>query len=190
MGISELRQTYPFQDAADVDAAGVESDLVRQGVLNVRDAILARQMHRHCDAGMDRILVAEGLVTRGDLLRAREWFGQGYDMALKTPDNTLVFVTPEEKQVIRKDQADCMGCLSHCGFSSWKDHDDYSTGYLADPRSFCIQKTLQDIAHGGDPEQNLMFSGHNAYRFGQDPFYSNGFVPTVKQLVDRILTGD
>ncbi|WP_420556332.1 glycosyltransferase [Roseovarius sp.] len=70
MGISELRQTYPFQDAADVDAAGVESDLVRQGVLNVRDAILARQMHRHCDAGMDRILVAEGLVTRGDLLNA------------------------------------------------------------------------------------------------------------------------
>ncbi len=36
-------------------------------------------------------------------------------------------------------------------FSSWKDHDDYTTGYLADPRSFCIQKTLQDIAHGGDP---------------------------------------
>jgi nitronate monooxygenase len=42
-----------------------------------------------------------------------------------------------------------MGCLSHCGFSSWKDHDDYTTGRLADPRSFCIQKTLQDIAHGG-----------------------------------------
>ncbi|WP_428511443.1 glycosyltransferase [Roseovarius sp.] len=70
MGISELRQTYPFQDAADVDAAEVESDLVRQGILNVRDAILARQMRRHCDAGMDRILVAEGLVTRGDLLNA------------------------------------------------------------------------------------------------------------------------
>ena len=26
-------------------------------------------------------------------------------------------------------------------------------------------------------ENNLMFAGHNAYRFGQDPFYSNGFVP-------------
>ena len=38
-------------------------------------------------------------------------------------------------------------------------------------------------------EQNLMFAGHNAYRFEQDPFYSNGFVPTVKQLVERILTG-
>ncbi|MES2754313.1 MAG: nitronate monooxygenase, partial [Pseudomonadota bacterium] len=59
-----------------------------------------------------------------------------------------------------------------------------------DPRSFCIQKTLQDIAHGGDTEQNLMFAGHSAFEFKRDPFYSNNFVPTVKQLVDRILTGD
>lgn len=129
-------------------------------------------------------------VTRNDLLRAREWFGQGYLEALKTPDNTLVFVTPEERAIIRKDQADCMGCLSQCSFSSWMDSETNSTGRLADPRSFCIQKTLQDIAHGGDPNDNLMFAGHAAYKFKQDPFYSNGFVPTVKQLVDRILTGD
>lgn len=129
-------------------------------------------------------------VTRGDLLRAREWYGLGYTSALKTPDNTLVFVTEEERTLIRKDQADCMGCLSQCAFSSWMDSETNSTGRLADPRSFCIQKTLQDIAHGGDPEQNLMFAGHGAYHFKQDPFYSNGFVPTVKQLVDRILTGD
>ena len=38
-------------------------------------------------------------------------------------------------------------------------------------------------------EHNLMFTGHNAYRFAKDPFYSNGFIPTVKQLVERILTG-
>ncbi|MBA2918381.1 nitronate monooxygenase [Sphingomonas sp. MAH-20] len=129
-------------------------------------------------------------VTRGDLMRAREWYGLGFTDALKTPDNTLVFVTPEEKAVIRKDQADCMGCLSQCGFSSWADNETNSTGRLADPRSFCIQKTLQDIAHGGPVEQNLMFAGHNASNFKRDPFYSNGFVPTVKQLVDRILTGD
>jgi nitronate monooxygenase len=129
-------------------------------------------------------------VTLGDLQRARSWYGEGYTDALKTPDNTLVFVTAEEKKVIRKDQTDCMGCLSHCGFSSWKDHDDYTTGYLADPRSFCIQKTLQDIAHGGPVDDNLMFAGHSAFMFKQDPFYSNSFVPTVKQLVDRILAGD
>ena len=129
-------------------------------------------------------------VTKGDLLRAREWFGGGFTMALKTPDNTLVFVSPEEAKEIRKDQADCMGCLSQCLFSSWADSETNSTGRLADPRSFCIQKTLQEIAHGGDVEQNLMFAGHAAYNFKRDPFYSNGFVPTVKQLVDRILNGD
>jgi nitronate monooxygenase len=129
-------------------------------------------------------------VTRNDLLRARQWFGEGFTDALKTPDNTLVFVSPGEKAEIRKDQADCMGCLSQCLFSSWADTETNSTGRLADPRSFCIQKTLQDIAHGGETDRNLMFAGHAAYNFKRDPFYSNGFVPTVKQLVDRILTGD
>lgn len=129
-------------------------------------------------------------VTRGDLLHAREWYAQGYTEALKTPDETLVFVSPEEKKIIRKDQADCMGCLSQCAFSSWADNEKNTTGRLADPRSFCIQKTLQDIAHGGPVDENLMFAGHAAFRFKRDPFYSNGFVPTVKQLVDRILTGD
>ncbi len=129
-------------------------------------------------------------VTKGDLLHAREWYAQGFTDALKTPDETIVFVRPEEKKVIRKDQADCMGCLSQCAFSSWADNEKNSSGRLADPRSFCIQKTLQDIAHGGPTEQNLMFAGHSAFRFKKDPFYSNGFVPTVKQLVDRIASGD
>lgn len=129
-------------------------------------------------------------VTPCDRERARGWVAQGQTEALRTPDDTVVFVTPEARAHIRKDQADCMGCLSHCGFSSWKDHDDWTTGRMADPRSFCIQKTLQDIAHGGNIDQNLMFAGHAAYRFKQDPFYSNNFTPTVKQLVDRIRTGD
>ena len=61
---------------------------------------------------------------------------------------------------------------------------------MADPRSYCIQKTLQSIAHGGDIEDNLVFSGHNAYKFADDPFYANGFIPTVQELVDRLQTGD
>jgi hypothetical protein len=128
-------------------------------------------------------------VTKGDLQHAREWYAQGYTSAMKSPDDTLIFVTPEEEKHIRKDQAECMGCLSQCAFSSWADNEKNSTGRLADPRSFCIQKTLQEIAHGGPVEQNLMFAGHSAFRFKSDPFYSNGFIPTVKQLVDRILTG-
>jgi len=61
---------------------------------------------------------------------------------------------------------------------------------MADPRSYCIQKTLQDIAHDGNVDTNLMFAGHNAYRFSSDPFYRGGFIPSVRQLVDRIRSGD
>ena len=125
-----------------------------------------------------------------DHAKAAKWIAQGYTEALKTPDETAIFVEPDARDTIRKDQQDCMGCLSHCGFSSWKDHDDYTTGRLADPRSFCIQKTLQSIAHDGTPDENLAFAGHSAFKFREDPFFSNNFTPTVKQLVDRILTGD
>ena len=118
------------------------------------------------------------------------WERAGFTEALRTPDNTLVFVTPEQAQDILTDQVNCMGCLSQCRFSNWTQNPpEFSNGKKADPRSFCIQKTLQDIAHGAPIEENLMFAGHAAFRFKTDPFYSNGFVPTVKQLVDRILTG-
>ncbi|WP_019016294.1 nitronate monooxygenase family protein [Elioraea tepidiphila] len=130
-------------------------------------------------------------LTPKDAARARAWTAAGFTEAMRTPDGTLIFVTPEKAAEIRRDQIDCMGCLSACRFSNWAQHEpDYSTGKKADPRSFCIQKTLQDIAHGDDVDRNLMFSGHNAYRFATDPFYSNGFIPTVKQLVERIATGD
>lgn len=124
-----------------------------------------------------------------DKTRAEEFIRQGFIEPMKTPDSTLIFVTPEKSRQILNDQIECMGCLSHCRFSNWKDHDDYTTGKKADPRSYCIQKTLQDIIHGGEPDTNLMFSGHNGYRFADDPFYAKGFIPTVKQLVERILTG-
>jgi len=124
-----------------------------------------------------------------DRARVDNWKAAGYTEALKTPDSTLIFVTPEKAKEIVVDQIECMGCLSHCRFSNWKDHDDFTTGKKADPRSFCIQKTLQDIIAGAPVDNQLMFSGHNAYRFATDPFYANGFIPTVKQMVERILTG-
>jgi nitronate monooxygenase len=133
-------------------------------------------------------------LTPGDRANVQSWEAEGFTEALRTPDTTLVFVTREKAQEILADQAACMGCLSTCRFSNWSQHEaSHSTGKKADPRSFCIQKTLQDIGHepgdGTGLENNLMFSGHNAFRFGRDPFYSNGFIPSVKQLVERILTG-
>ncbi|GHM58905.1 MAG: 2-nitropropane dioxygenase [Candidatus Mesenet longicola] len=120
---------------------------------------------------------------------SNKWIMEGYTEVLKTPSSTVIFVTKDKLEEIRRDQINCMGCLSHCLFSNWKDHDDYTTGQKPDPRSFCIQKTLQSIVNGGDIRNQLMFSGHNAYKFKEDPFYKDGYVPTVKELVERILTG-
>lgn len=128
-------------------------------------------------------------LTHIDALRAAMWVKEGYTEALKTPDATLIFVSPEKANQILLDQINCMGCLSACQFSNWSQHEPGSTGRKADPRSFCIQKTLLDISHGGNIEQQLMFSGHSGYRFAQDPFYADGFIPTVKQLVERIRMG-
>jgi hypothetical protein len=128
-------------------------------------------------------------VKPDDAEKIARWTAAGYTEAMRTPDSTLIYVEPEKRREIKRDQADCMGCLSFCKFSNWSDKDDNTTGKLPDPRSFCIQKTLQDIAHEGDVDNELMFAGHNVYRFKQDPFYSNGFIPTVRQLVDRIVTG-
>jgi nitronate monooxygenase len=126
----------------------------------------------------------------GDRVRARAWSAEGYTEALRTPSSTLIFVTPEKAREIRIHQIECMGCLSQCRFSNWSQSEGGSTGKKADPRSYCIQKTLQNVSHNGGVDHNLMFAGHGAYRFADDPFYSNRFTPTVKQLVARILTGD
>ncbi len=124
-----------------------------------------------------------------DLKHAEAWMAEGFNKPMRTPDSTLIFVTPERSQAILADQIACMGCLSACHFSNWSQGETGTTGRKPDPRSFCIQKTLQNISHDGDVEQQLMFAGHNAYRFAKDPWYANGFIPTVKQLVERIATG-
>ena len=129
-------------------------------------------------------------LTKGDLARAEEWMGEGFNSVMKTPDTTIIFVTDEKAREIRADQAACMGCLSACRFSNWATNEPGSTGKKTDPRSYCIQKTLQEIIHGEDIDNQLMFAGHAAFRFASDPFYSNRFIPSVRQLVERLLTGD
>ncbi|GBR47026.1 NAD(P)H-dependent flavin oxidoreductase [Neokomagataea thailandica] len=138
----------------------------------------------------------EMFVSADDRAKIAAWEEAGFTKALPTPDDTVVFVTPEDARTILADQAACMGCLSACRFSNWLQREPFTNGQKADPRSFCIQKTLQTIAHTANDEHadevvdnNLMFGGTSAWRFGSDPFYANGFVPTVGQLVERILTG-
>ena len=129
-------------------------------------------------------------LTPHDKEMAESWVKMGYTEAMRTPDTTLIFVAPSKAQEILTDQIQCMGCLSACLFSNWAQNEEGTTGRKADPRSFCIQKTLQAISHSEEVDHQLMFAGHSAYRFSQDPFYANGYIPTIKELVDRIQTGE
>jgi nitronate monooxygenase len=158
----------------------------------------ARQMpaQRKTDEIFTREVVSSNGVTKfaikeEDFARAEGYIAEGFDTLLKTPDDTIVFEKEDVAETIREDQQNCMGCLSACKFSSWCEHNDKgATGLLPDPRSFCIEKTLQDVGHGGSIDNNLLFSGHNAFNFGTDPLYKNGYIPTIGELVEKIKIGE
>ncbi|WDM85243.1 nitronate monooxygenase [Ehrlichia sp. JZT12] len=157
---------------------------------NARQIVFESEMTEKCNVELSVGSRGRRVYVRPDDKKLSEtWISMGYTDVLRTPDNTLIFVTQDRARSIREDQINCMGCLSHCKFSNWKDHGDHTTGIKPDVRSFCIQKTLQNIIAGVDHEHELMFSGHNAYKFTQDDFYKDGYIPTIKELVDRILTG-
>jgi len=129
-------------------------------------------------------------LTDEDNQKAHCWIKTGFNKTMVTPDATLIFVTQEKYNEIRETQINCTGCLAYCRFSNWSEKKELAEDKIPDPRSYCIRRTLYDIAHGGDIQENLMFSGKLAYLFAQDPFYKNGFIPTVEELINRILTGD
>ncbi|MBE6445442.1 MAG: nitronate monooxygenase [Alphaproteobacteria bacterium] len=122
-----------------------------------------------------------------DAEKANNQIVAGYSEAVVTPDSTLVFLTPDEWVQMKEDRKNCVGCLSQCQFSSWSQAKG-TTGRLPDPRSYCIHKTLYDVSHNGSIIDNLLFAGHQVYRFATDPLYRNG-VPSVKELIERIKTG-
>ncbi len=178
---------------------GFYSSAVRNNLLRKLEGRSERQVAFRRKAGVDENFNTEVQIgnkkyflKEEDKAKVLSWVEQGYDTSMRTPDETIIFVDADEADEIRTDQKNCMGCLSQCKFSNWSQNPDtnYSTGRGADPRSFCIQKSLMDIAHGASLDDNLMFAGHSAFNFAKDPFYSNGFIPTVKELMERIGTGD
>ena len=176
---------------------GFYSSAVRNGFLNELQERSERQVAYAVEPVGEHVAAfsvgARGrtvYLTPHDRNRRSAGSRQGFTEALRTPDSTLIFVTPQKSAEIRADQIGCMGCLSACQFSNWAQNEARTTGRKADPRSYCIQKTLQAIRHSDDVEFQLMFAGHNAYRFASDPFYANGFVPKVSELVERLQTGD
>lgn len=123
-----------------------------------------------------------------DKNKYNEFINKGYNKIVKTPDNTLLFLNIEDFNKNKEEQANCSGCLSFCKFSGWAENKDLRT--TPDHRSFCIYKTLYNLMHGGTSDNDLVFAGSNAYKFKTDPFYQNGkFIPTIKELIERIKTG-
>lgn len=130
-------------------------------------------------------------ITEESKEKAQKWILDGFTKPLITPDSTAVFLSKEKATEIKKDQRECKGCLVACKFSSWSvdPSNNYTTGVSPDPRSFCILKTLQNIICGYDIEKELVFSGHNSYKFALDPMYANGYVPSIKELIQQMLLG-
>ena len=126
-------------------------------------------------------------IKPADAEKALRQIKAGYTEIKETPDNTVVFLTPDEWVQMKEDRKNCVGCLSQCQFSSWSQAKG-STGRIPDPRSYCIHKTLYDVSHNGSIVDNLLFAGHQVYRFATDPLYRNG-VPSVKELIERIKAG-
>lgn len=124
-----------------------------------------------------------------DMPKALDQMNVGYTVIQETPDSTVVFLTPDEWSMMKQDRANCSGCLSQCQFSTWSGTQG-TTGKICDPRTYCIHKTLFDIAHNGKTDDNLLFAGHQVYRFGQDPMYANGHVPTTHELIEAIKRGE
>ncbi len=127
-------------------------------------------------------------LTQHDCARAHAFKAGEKSIAVRTPDNSLIFLSPSEYEGIKQDRINCVGCLSACAFSGWSQANG-KLDRLPDSRSFCINKTLTAIAHGESIDNNLMFCGHLGYRFGQDPMYKDGHIPTVAELIDALLSG-
>src|SRR5208282_1519600 len=48
-------------------------------------------------------------LTERDLTQVFKWEAAGFTEALRTPDSTLIFVTPEKAEALLADQVACMG---------------------------------------------------------------------------------
>ena len=130
-------------------------------------------------------------ITAADQERANGYIGAGRTVPQRTNDGQIVFVTPKELETIQKNRGKCLGCISCCLFSGFcQSAENLSTGKIPDPRYFCIGDTLCKSAHGAPTDDELIFVGDNATRFSTDPLFKDGKLPTVKEFIARLLTGE
>ncbi len=171
---------------------GFYSSAIRNDFLKMLENRSARQvkfsMEKTKDLTEEITLNNQNIfVSNNSKLKIEDFIKNGFEIAMKTPDSTMIFIGKEEANKIRTGMRDCIGCLSVCQFSGWSQYEGVKV--KADPRSFCIQNTLMDISHGGKVEKNLIFAGQIASRFATDPFYKDGKTPTISELIEQIKIG-
>lgn len=154
------------------------------------------------DDTMSEHIVEPGINSKGFYVSAQDkvkidaWIAEGFDTPVRTPDDTLIFVTADKALEIQSHKTDCVGCLATCNLSAWSQNPNtkFTTGKRPDPRLHCIRKGLVGAIQGYDLDNKLIFAGHNAFLACDDPLYrdENGevFIPTVKQLIECLMTGD
>jgi NAD(P)H-dependent flavin oxidoreductase YrpB (nitropropane dioxygenase family) len=128
-------------------------------------------------------------LKKDDVCKVKDWINNGFSVGMKTPNKTIIFITNQQYDRIIEDRGNCIGCLSACKFSGWNQNSESCVKIVPDPRFFCIQRSLQSVFFDNDTESALLFSGHQGYRFAEDPFYANGYIPTVKALIERLQDG-
>jgi glycosyltransferase involved in cell wall biosynthesis len=84
MGVSELQQFEPGGEALPEPPHALDRDLIRRGAIGAQDMARARLVQGACDTTIDRVLTAEGLVRRQDVLEAHA--RRAGSRQLTTPD--------------------------------------------------------------------------------------------------------
>lgn len=131
-------------------------------------------------------------IKKSDINKVNLWIKNGFNKICKTPDNTIIFITKDKHNELKTDIGKCCGCLSQCQFSCWNqstDSKNNTTGKIPDFRKMCIQKALQNAIHNEENNKQLHFAGSEAYRFATDPLYKNGYIPTIKELIENLIEG-
>ena len=168
---------------------GFYSSAVKNKFLDKMFARLETEMPYAKEPMDDKIhMLKDGIyVAEADKARADGSIADGLVSVERTPDDTVVFVTKEDNDEMKTQRAACVGCISQCRFSSWSQYTETgTTGKLPDPRSFCISDSLYKIAHGGNVEDGILFSGSNGYKFKHDKLLQQGKLPTVRELIEDL----
>lgn len=183
---------------------GFHSSAYRNGMIDALYGNIERQVpfSTKRTETMTKCLDGPGAPANGyfvlpeDGVKIDAWIAAGVGIPLRTPDDTLIFVSKDRASEIREHRNECVGCLASCALSSWCQDEDkrYVTGKRPDPRAYCIRKGLVGAIQGEDLDKQLIFTGHNAFLAAEDPLYrdenGNVVIPTVKQLVACLMTGD